>query len=591
MAVLGWGIIGYPLILGILLVAAGRYLPKTLRDWAAAGSAGVVLCCLLIAYMLNDASLTLSPEWWPGKGALYFKFEFWGLTAAFWTTASGLIFYVSSLKDRPAQSWWQDGLFLFVLTTANAAFLAGNFLLRYAALEFAALGIAVVQLLSAGSQSSQRLYLGLRLGDAGLLIAIILLIYSGTSLDISQALSLANQLPEVVLGWIAIGFALAVWVKAGIWPFLFWQNAAKENRSWLIQAWFLATVMPNLGMYLLFRTAPLMTPVGPIQNLISLLAAICALTALLYVWGIENHKESMFWLLAFQGAITVFAGVHHLEALVWLGMLTASLMRFLLPGQTAIQTPITARQKQIQIGRGLLPGIYAFAVIWAVQLQGEKKVDFWIAEASLAILILWLFRNWKQSQAASQKSQAYWPESQKNQPQFGMPLAVVLLIALPLLFTPLHASEITTLQSVFTRLHLSSLPLLSPAFWGLLLLVWIASKLLIFEKFQSLTSRGWRFWSTSAKQLPQTIYKSVEVDFYQQGMNQAARSVASISKRLYEIFEQATLEAGLHLMVKGFLAFGRLLSRAHTGRLRINLMWVAVTLIAVLIIGLSGAGG
>lgn len=591
MEVLGWGVIGYPLIMGILLMAAGRYLPKTLRDWATAGSAGVVLACLLIALLLRDANLSLSSEWWPGKGPLYFKFEFWGLMAAFWTTASGLIFYLTDMKDRHAQTWWQDGLFLFVLTTANSAFLAGNFLLRYAALEFAALGIAVVQLLAAGSQSSQRLYLGLRLGDAGLLIAIILLIYSGTSLDISLALGLAGELPEVILQWIAIGFALAVWVKAGLWPFVFWQNAAAETTSMMTRAWFLATVMPNLGMYLLFRTAPLLTRTAPIQNMISLLAAVCALAALIYAWGRKDLQESMWGLFAFLGAVTMFAAVHHLEALVWGGMLTASLLRFLWLGHDLIRFPAAARERLTRFSGGLLLGIYAFVVIWAVQQQGDNKVDFWIAEASLALLILWLVKSWKETSPAPRKTAANWPDRHEHELKWGMLVVVLLFIATPLLFTPLHASEISTLRSTFTRPSLTSLPLLSPAFWGLLLVVWIVSKLRWFEKFESLTSRGWRNWSAGARQLPQTLYKSVEVDIYQQGMNQAAQIITRIARRLYEVFEQATLEAGLHLLVQGFLAVGRLLSRAHTGRLRVNLMWVAAVLIAVLIIGLNGAGG
>ena len=263
-------------MMGTILIAVGRRLPKTIQDQFTIGTTGLALGCLSVSFFLIGMKITILPEWWPGIGDLYLKFDPVGLAAAFWTTASGLIFYLLNLKRYSPKHWLRGGLFLFVLNSANIAFLAGNFLLRYVALEIAALAIAVVILLETGSRNSKFLYLGFRLADVGLLVAILLLNSSGAPLDISKALTLALQLPPITLIWISAGFLLAVWVKIGLWPLLFWQKAAAATESNLTKAWFLSTVMPNLGTYLLYRTAPLITQFESMQSVVSLIAAASA---------------------------------------------------------------------------------------------------------------------------------------------------------------------------------------------------------------------------------------------------------------------------------------------------------------------------
>ena len=577
------------------------------------------MCCLLISFSFTGNQIIISPEWWPNSGVLYLKFDFWGMAPAFWTTASGLIFYLLNLKERPSRTYVHDGLFLFVLTSANLAFLAGNFLLRYAALEFAALGIAVIQLLEMGKQNSKRLYLGLRLGDAGLLVAIILLNTTGAPLEISKALSLAMSLPEVTLTWIAAGFLLAVWVKMGIWPLVFWQNAAADNPSLMNKAWFLATVMPNLGIYLLYRTAPLIAQFETVQRLVSLTSAASAVIALLFAWGTKNLKDSVWWLFAYQGSITVFAAVHRLDALVWGSILVACLLRFIFFGNWTPRFRLANTERLASIAGGVILGGYSLITIWAIQQQGERKLDFWVAEASLALLVLWLVNQWEKAPKQEKQGLMESPIHRHKWQRWGIPVVALLLFAImPLLFTPLHANELIAGSSSFTKLSLISFPIISPAFWGLLLSVWVIKKLRWLEKIAifSLTNRY--AWRAGAQLSPKKIYNATEIFLFKEGVDQAAQTVSKISRQLYEILERTTFEtgsqylvkgalsfstllyrilerttfeAGLQYLVKGALSFSTLLRRMHTGRLRVNLLWVAVTMVAVLVMMLARTGG
>ena len=368
MTLLVWLLLGAPLFLGIILVTAGRILPETLRSWISVGCAGVVLCCLLVSFSFGGTKIILFPEWWPGSGQLYIKFDILGLVPAFWTTASGLIFYLLSLREQDdTHTNVRDGLFLIVLTAANLAFLAGNFVLRYAALEVAALGIAVVQMLETGQQTGEHLYLGLRLGDAGLLVAILLLYAASGSLEISKALAQVIDLPDATLSWVAIGFLLAVAVKTGTWPFTFWQNAAAASRSLLLRAWFLATVMPNLGVYLLYRTAPLMAQSEAIRNLFSMVAAVSALITILLLWGRKDVEDHAWLIFAYQGAFTVFAAIYRLDMLVWASILVVSLLRFISFYDWRIKPDPMQNARLANTISGVILWFFSFLVIWAIE--------------------------------------------------------------------------------------------------------------------------------------------------------------------------------------------------------------------------------
>jgi hypothetical protein len=146
------------------------------------------------------------------------------------------------------------------LAAGNLAFLSGHFLLRYVALEIVGLCVAAAPLLEGNGREwfvhAGWVYLLLRFGDAGLLAAVLLLGAETGTFQISAALEAASSLSARVRLWVSLGFFLAVAVKIGLWPFYAWidsgRRLARRNYAWLY-----ATLMPNLGLYLLYRVAPL----------------------------------------------------------------------------------------------------------------------------------------------------------------------------------------------------------------------------------------------------------------------------------------------------------------------------------------------
>jgi len=597
-------LLGTPLLICVVMFVFGRHLPKQLQVLITLGTAGLVLVCLLISFTVADTKFNIAPQWWPGSGELYLKFDTVGLAAAVWTTASGLTFYVLALRDPSPRPGLQGGFLLIVITMANLAFLAGNFLFRYAALEITALAITAVVLLETGSRNSKYLYLGLRLGDAGLLAAILLLNASGTSFDISKSLELALHLSPTNLSWISAGFTLAAWVKMGIWPLLFWQEAAANSISIKTKAWFLSTVMPNLGVYLLYKTMPLITQITSLQSAISLAAAASGIIALLYAWRKKDLHDNILWLLAFQGSIVVFAAAHRLDNLVWISILSASLIRIIAFGWHYL---LPQKKRRIELVWGAILSAYSFIVIWAVQHQGEDKIDFWLAEASLAMLMIWCFKNREESAGQTPQKHSH----QRKWQHWGfLVFPLLLFVILPLLIPFFKANGEIDRLFPFTRHSLRSLPIISPAFWGLLIGVWVVNKSHWLEITNKHTTMTWPLWLKRLQHIPESIYKFTEIvlfqkgvqqaayltpqiakrlyeiteiALFQKGMQQAAHLAPQLAKRLYEIFEKSTFDAGLNFLVNKSFAFSTLLRRMHTGRLRINLLWVAATMLTVLV--------
>ena len=163
------------------------------------------------------------------------------------------------MGPRPAYS---GVLALIALAAGNLAFISAHFLLRYVALEVVGLCIAAAPLLEQGGRErfihAGWVYLLLRFGDAGLLTAILLLGAESGTFEIGAALDAVATLPTHIQIWINLGFFLAIAVKIGVWPFYAWIDSGRRlarNTS----MWLYATLMPNLGLYLLYRVAALPT--------------------------------------------------------------------------------------------------------------------------------------------------------------------------------------------------------------------------------------------------------------------------------------------------------------------------------------------
>lgn len=271
------GLLITPLLLAIVTPWFAR--PEGKRNAAPgavmlATAAVVATLCALALIPLDDQEVHL-PAWLPGTGAMSLHAGGTGLLAALVTSASAavLLFVVPRPDHETQQPTFGIGaarVLLIALTAANAAFLAGHFLGRYVALEIVALCIALMHLIerrrdddadsnrtSHGNRitTASWVYLILRLGDAGLLAAILILMTTGGTLVIEPALASAANLDGAHLAWVAGGFALAVWVKTGTWPFQGWLRTGRRLSA-PTYGWLYLIVAPNLGLYLLYRVTP-----------------------------------------------------------------------------------------------------------------------------------------------------------------------------------------------------------------------------------------------------------------------------------------------------------------------------------------------
>jgi formate hydrogenlyase subunit 3/multisubunit Na+/H+ antiporter MnhD subunit len=239
--------------------------------------AAITTVCALALMLAGEQEIHL-PTWLPGTGAMSLHVGGAGLITAMGTNTALLIIAVLPTPARGEQRTTTPGklgaaILLITLAAANAAFLAGHFLGRYVALEIVALAVALMHLVerrrdqrdgshdqSSDISRASWVYLMLRLGDAGMLAAILILMTASGTLVIEPALAAAADLPTAHRVWMAGGFALAVWVKTAAWPFHGWLRTG-QRLSPMTRGWLYHIVMPNLGIYLLYRvTAVLQQP-------------------------------------------------------------------------------------------------------------------------------------------------------------------------------------------------------------------------------------------------------------------------------------------------------------------------------------------
>lgn len=254
------GVLGLPVAIAILLILTEHGPPARVR-WAVSLTAGVTALCALGLLPFAGQVPPLTLTWLPTAGPMRLSLATTSLFAITATAAAAVVAYLwgADTASGPT-STYHGALTLIALAAGNLAFLSGHFLLRYLALELVGLCVGAAPLLENGGRErfvhAGWVYLLLRFGDAGLLAAILLLGAETGTFQITAALEAATTLPTSGRIWIGLGFFLAVAVKVGLWPFQAWIDSGRRlARS--SYAWLYATLMPNLGLYLLYRVAPL----------------------------------------------------------------------------------------------------------------------------------------------------------------------------------------------------------------------------------------------------------------------------------------------------------------------------------------------
>jgi hypothetical protein len=165
------------------------------------------------------------------------------------------------------------------------AFISGQFMLRYIALDIVGLLAALTVLNTFSETSGLRQFIIifqiLRLGDLSLLASILLINHYTGTLDISRMIAAAVDLPANIRMWVFIGFFLASLIKLAIWPFGIWLERARSSAP-RISFWVSGLLVPALGYYLLYRIVPIINAAEIYQNLTLYSALALALLVVLF---------------------------------------------------------------------------------------------------------------------------------------------------------------------------------------------------------------------------------------------------------------------------------------------------------------------
>ncbi len=165
--------------------------------------------------------------------------------------------------------------------------------------------------------NAQRAFLTNRVGDAGLLLAIVLSFLWLGGIDWPTLAAGAARLPTLYLSLIALGFVTAALAKSAQVPFTPWISRALEGPT-PSSAIFYGAVMVHAGVFLLARLAPLL---GETQGVLFIVAVLGALTAL-YGWLVgyvqtDVKSALLFAALAQVGLMFLAIGLGWFELAAW----------------------------------------------------------------------------------------------------------------------------------------------------------------------------------------------------------------------------------------------------------------------------------
>ena len=636
-------IIGFPLLASTLVAIASRHIHRSTAHRVTLAAIGLTgLLALALLFHPGDGS-HITIEWLPGSGPMGVTTGTSSVYAVLVTTWAGFLALLGtasrSLEFRPLSG----AVMLLALTSANVAFLADHFLARYVALEIVALCVALTPLIEVRDPASTRLagnvYLLLRIGDAGLLAAILILKNASGTLGIDPALGSilssmerpGSELEAVRLGWMVAGFVLAVWVKLGGWPFHLWTQAGRRL-SLASQAWLYSAVVPNLGAYLLYRVTPLLALAGPLQTAALWLGAGAAALATLIALTQTDVRAALVYVGAAQGGLALFTAAIGNKPAVWVGLLALTPLRLLLflasdvlrnsngcpPSASATLHRVAACL--FALG-GLTLTAFDLLITWWAREAGAPLDALFIAEAAVALTAVWTARTaWLLSRplpGTGEGTAVHWTQWMAVGLLGGSALACGLAFG-PLLRYLIAASHMT-LPTLPTFPALLRYAATAPALLAVLVLSLAAWRLQRRSKQEPLgavepTEEVYDLEEGLAR-AAQVLHSVIEVGIAEQIITlvvrtvvQGARAAWAVEHRGLEgitsrsaqavvngahtarrIVEQEGLEGVLRRAVRMITTLSRIFQRWHTGRLRRNLLWVPITLVlAVLALAVYG---
>jgi formate hydrogenlyase subunit 3/multisubunit Na+/H+ antiporter MnhD subunit len=528
---------------------------------------------------------------------------------------------------------------LLAMSAANAALLTDHFLGRYAALEVVALCVGIVPLVTAQGKAASRLawqvYFPLRIGDLGMLVAVLIIGHEAGTLHIDQALRAATGFETTYLTWILAGLTVAAWAKLGGWPFGVWGLAARQL-SLASHAWLYATLLPNLGAYLLYRIAPLLALAPPLSTALAWLGASGAALGALAAFIRRDVRTSLVSVGAAQAGLALCAASAGLQPVLLLGVLALTPLRLLLY-LAADVAQLAASSPWRRVGVGLFAlgsvALSAFSLLttWWIRRAsalnaGLPVATIYVAEIAVALGVVWAasatrslvmpgsqggsadrelaHTGWRRGTAAVLLSVivlagglAFRPLSDRMAAACGLvllPLPSALdLVRYALQNSGLLATAVIGLTAWLVRWHLDGQAPMRRVEGALRAKLRAGRTEDLFAMIGRAVARGVRVIGAVEHQgldgLAQYAARAVTASarvahrwVEQEGLDslvpRVARAVTRGSRIAHRWVEQDGLEEMLRAAARTVLRASRALQRQHTGRLRRNIVWMAIAL-------------
>ncbi len=618
-------ILGLPLLTAVGLAVAPRFVPERAAYVLAPVTTSLVaLIALVLLPHVGESAVIVGIEWFPGAGSMGLVLDVASLCVILAISVSGFFVFLYALADdvRPKPLSW--ALMLLAWGAANAAFLANHFLGRYVALEIVALCVALLPLVpfrdsAAGIRMSSAIYLLLRLGDAGLLVAILELEAVSGTLFITPALQAGEALRGAPLQVMVVGFVLAVWVKLGGWPFHLWVQAGRRL-ALAPRLWLYATVVPSLGAYLLYRVTPLLVVSDALQTTVLWMGACSALLAALILTQ-TNQDRMLAWAGALQSGLILCVAAAGVKYAVWFGLLVLMPVRLLLFLSIDLAKRSRLPWRRVAVALFVLGGLALVALdmlhIWWAGEGDVSSAALFVAEMAVGVMVLWVVRMawqlWHLEPALQSSDGAAKSRVMRWMAVGGLAAGVLVGGGMfkPLTHNLSRAVDVTLpLPSSWGALWLPSLALagLALLLGGILGLIlgWQRNRWGRVRSPAAVSTRDspWGLQKGVLK-IAQMLHNVVEVDtlewllrFVTQTVAKGVKFVGFVEHECLDkwllgsvaqtvsngveairFMERECLDQVIHQSVRAVVRAVRIVQRWHTGKLRYNLLWLPAALL------------
>jgi hypothetical protein len=256
---------------------------------------GVVMIGLLALFLGGEADILTG-------------LTFMGEPIIFSISNTAILLYASTLLPLGYLVWrnppdetlamtpYQWSLLHLSLSAGFVAFISGQFMIRYIALDVVGLLAAMTVLTSFSVTSGLKQFIIifqiLRLGDLSLLASILLINHFSGTLEIGPMIAAAAEMPPNARLWVFLGFLMALWIKMAVWPFGIWQEKVHRHAP-SVTFWISGLMIPALGYYLLYRITPIINSAAIFQR-ISLFSALALVVLMILLNTIKQIRYARF---------------------------------------------------------------------------------------------------------------------------------------------------------------------------------------------------------------------------------------------------------------------------------------------------------